>query len=180
MTLAPERPQHSASFRSRRIQNWVVMGLTYASMYMARYNFGFANKSLSDMYGWNKAQVGAIISSATLVYGIAAHKVADFHRRAGRDRSEPVADVPDSPERDAGPEQQLLEEERRELLVKLLNTLAPTQREILVLRLIVGLSAEETAATIGSTPGAVRVAQHRALARLRRAVPSLAPALAIA
>jgi RNA polymerase sigma-70 factor, ECF subfamily len=33
---------------------------------------------------------------------------------------------------------------------------------------VVGLSAEETAEAIGSTPGAVRVAQHRALARLRK------------
>jgi RNA polymerase sigma-70 factor (ECF subfamily) len=31
----------------------------------------------------------------------------------------------------------------------------------------VGLTAEETADAIGSTPGAVRVAQHQALARLR-------------
>lgn len=38
---------------------------------------------------------------------------------------------------------------------------------MLVLRLIVGLSAEETADAVGSTPGAVRVAQHRALARLK-------------
>jgi OPA family glycerol-3-phosphate transporter-like MFS transporter len=67
-----ERPLHSAPFRLRRTQNWLVMGLTYASMYMARYNFGFANKSLSDAYGWNKAQVGAIISAATLVYGLSA------------------------------------------------------------------------------------------------------------
>jgi hypothetical protein len=32
---------------------------------------------------------------------------------------------------------------------------------------VVGLSAEETAEAVGSTPGAVRVAQHRALSRLR-------------
>ena len=31
----------------------------------------------------------------------------------------------------------------------------------------VGLSAEETAAAVGSTTGAVRVAQHRALSRLK-------------
>jgi RNA polymerase sigma-70 factor (ECF subfamily) len=42
------------------------------------------------------------------------------------------------------------------------------QREIVVLRVVVGLSAEETADAVGSTPGAVRVAQHRALARLRK------------
>jgi OPA family glycerol-3-phosphate transporter-like MFS transporter len=67
-----DRPQHSPQFRFRRAQNWLTLGFTYAAMYMARYNFSFANKSLSDAYGWNKAQIGAIISSATLVYGISA------------------------------------------------------------------------------------------------------------
>lgn len=38
-----------------------------------------------------------------------------------------------------------------------------------MLRIAVGLSAEETAQVIGSTPGAVRVTQHRALNRLRGA-----------
>jgi OPA family glycerol-3-phosphate transporter-like MFS transporter len=41
-------------------------------MYMARYNFPLANKALSDAYGWNKAQVGGIITTATLVYGFSA------------------------------------------------------------------------------------------------------------
>lgn len=49
----------------------------------------------------------------------------------------------------------------------LLRVLPEKQREILLLRVVVGLSAEETAEAVGSTPGAVRVAQHRALARLR-------------
>jgi OPA family glycerol-3-phosphate transporter-like MFS transporter len=66
------RPSHTPEFRLRRAQNWLVMGFTYAAMYMARYNFGFANKSLSDAYGWSRAQVGAIISVATLIYGISA------------------------------------------------------------------------------------------------------------
>src|ERR1051325_11595944 len=67
-----ERPQHSAEFRQRRTQNWLVLGFTYAAMYMARYNFSFANKSLSDQFGWSKAQIGGIISTATLVYGFSA------------------------------------------------------------------------------------------------------------
>jgi OPA family glycerol-3-phosphate transporter-like MFS transporter len=70
MTLT--RPDHSPEFRTRRTQNWLVLGLTYAAMYMARYNFPLANKALSDAYGWDKAQVGAIISTATLVYGVSA------------------------------------------------------------------------------------------------------------
>lgn len=50
----------------------------------------------------------------------------------------------------------------------LLHVLPDKQRDIVLLRVVVGLSAEETAEAVGSTPGAVRVAQHRALARLRK------------
>jgi RNA polymerase sigma-70 factor (ECF subfamily) len=39
-----------------------------------------------------------------------------------------------------------------------------------VLRLIVGLSAQETADYLGLTPTAVRVTQHRALAKVRNAL----------
>jgi RNA polymerase sigma-70 factor, ECF subfamily len=41
------------------------------------------------------------------------------------------------------------------------------QREILTLRVAVGMSTDETAAALGMSTGAVRVAQHRALTRLR-------------
>lgn len=104
------------------------------------------------------------------VYGIASHKVADFYRRSGRDRSEPVAELPETMDVGLGPEQLTLRGEMRTRLVSLLDTLAPRQREILVLRLVVGLSAQETAAAIGLTATAVRVAQHRALTRLRGAL----------
>ncbi|OLF18932.1 RNA polymerase sigma factor ShbA [Actinophytocola xanthii] len=104
------------------------------------------------------------------VYGIAAHKVADHYRRAGRDRSDPAADVPDGVDISASPEQQIMASDLRERLANLLETLPPRQREILRLRLIVGLSAQETAAAVGLTPTAVRVTQHRALAKLRAAL----------
>lgn len=104
------------------------------------------------------------------VYGIAAHKVADHYRRAGRDRSDPSADVPDGIDVSASPEQQVMSADLRERLSDLLGTLPPRQREILRLRLIVGLSAQETATTVGLTPTAVRVTQHRALAKLRGAL----------
>jgi RNA polymerase sigma-70 factor (ECF subfamily) len=48
--------------------------------------------------------------------------------------------------------------------------LTPRQREVLVLRVAVGVSAEEAAEAVGSTAGAVRVTQHRAMTRLRRLV----------
>lgn len=49
----------------------------------------------------------------------------------------------------------------------MLALLPADEREVLVLRVAVGLSAEATAAALGSTPAAVRHAQHHALARLR-------------
>ena len=105
------------------------------------------------------------------VYGIASHKVIDAHRAATRNRSEPVSDVPDRVESGDGPEQHTLRVELSEEMGRLLEKLPEKQREILVLRVVVGLSAEETAEAVGSTPGAVRVAQHRALARLRKSTP---------
>jgi RNA polymerase sigma-70 factor (ECF subfamily) len=69
-----------------------------------------------------------------------------------------------------GPERCVLDAERDAALRALLAHLTPRQREVLVLRLAVGESAEETAAAIGSTPGAVRVTQHRALLRLRQII----------
>ncbi|WP_086788781.1 sigma-70 family RNA polymerase sigma factor [Crossiella equi] len=101
------------------------------------------------------------------VYGIAGHKVADAYRNAARSIAEPVPEVPDAVETEDGPEQQALYQELSAHMNQLLDVLPPKQREILVLRVVVGLSAEETASAVGSTPGAVRVAQHRALTRLR-------------
>ena len=105
------------------------------------------------------------------VYGIAAHKVIDAHRAVSRGRTDPVADVPDSVEIGAGPEQRVLHGELSAQLRALLDELPEKQREILVLRIVVGLSAEETAEIVGASPGAVRVAQHRALGKLRKNIP---------
>jgi RNA polymerase sigma-70 factor (ECF subfamily) len=101
------------------------------------------------------------------VYGIAAHKVADAHRSAARNRTEPVPDVPDSTDLAEGPEAQVTDDEFGVRFTKWLELVSDRQREILRLRIVIGLSVEETAEAVGSTPGAVRVAQHRALNRLR-------------
>jgi RNA polymerase sigma-70 factor, ECF subfamily len=105
------------------------------------------------------------------VYGIAAHKVIDAHRAVTRGRSDPVADVPDVVAGDVGPEQHAMRGELSAQLRALLDELPEKQREILVLRIVVGLSAEETAEIVGASAGAVRVAQHRALTRLRKTAP---------
>ena len=66
-----------------------------------------------------------------------------------------------------GPEQMAIDSDAAARMDALLQVLPDKQREIVILRVVVGLSAEETADAVGSTAGAVRVAQHRALARLK-------------
>ena len=109
-------------------------------------------------------------SFRAFVYAIAAHKVADAFRAIHRDRTDPLAELPDRPDLQDGPEQRLLAGELGERLGRLLELLTPRQREVLILRIAVGLSVEETADAVGSTRGGVRVAQHRALGKLRAAV----------
>jgi RNA polymerase sigma-70 factor (ECF subfamily) len=109
-------------------------------------------------------------SFRAFVYAIAAHKVTDAFRAIGRDRTDPVDELPESPVLQDGPEQRLLAAELGERLGRLLQQLTPRQREVLTLRIAVGLSTAETAEAVGSTPGAVRVTQHRALGRLRALV----------
>ena len=111
-------------------------------------------------------------SFLTFVYGIAAHKVADAHRSAVHNRAEPVPEIPHPSELASGPEQHATQGELADRMTTLLSTLPDQQREILVLRVVMGLPVEETAEAVGSTPDAVRVAQHRALDRLRNALTS--------
>ncbi|GAB3849256.1 sigma-70 family RNA polymerase sigma factor [Dactylosporangium cerinum] len=102
------------------------------------------------------------------VYGIAAHKVADAQRAAVRDAgTAPVDTLADRPDAAPGPEQRALSTDLARRLSGLLAQLPEPQREIVVLRVAVGLPADEVGAIVGMSAPAVRVAQSRALARLR-------------
>jgi len=106
---------------------------------------------------------------SAFVYAIAANKVADAQRAAIRDASA-VAAAPadlDRPDTAPGPEQQAVAADLARRLNVLLDRLPPAQREIILLRVAVGLSADEVGAVLGMSATAVRVAQSRGLARLR-------------
>ncbi|GAB3087342.1 sigma-70 family RNA polymerase sigma factor [Corynebacterium aquatimens] len=104
------------------------------------------------------------------VYGIAFNKVADAHRSLGRDKSHATDEVPDQEFTGGTPEDWALVSAGSNRVRALLDELSEKAREIIILRVFVGLSAEETAQVVGSSAGAVRVAQHRALATLRKAI----------
>ncbi|MGS2618586.1 RNA polymerase sigma factor ShbA [Micromonospora sp. LZ34] len=106
---------------------------------------------------------------SAFVYAIAGHKVADAQRLAARAAAVTAAtDAPmDTPDAEPGPEQQAVATDLARRLSALLDRLPDAQREIVVLRVAVGLTAEEVGAIVGMSAAAVRVAQSRGLARLR-------------
>ncbi len=55
-------------FRARRGLNWGFLGLLYTSFYMCRYNLSLANKSMSQEYGFTRADMGSIITTALFAY----------------------------------------------------------------------------------------------------------------
>ena len=103
---------------------------------------------------------------ASFVFGIASHKVADAVRTASR-LAVPFEDLPDGPDERPGPEETVVAYIEAERTRALLAQLPHRLRELVILRVVTGLSAEETGNVLGMSAGAVRVAQHRALARLR-------------
>ncbi len=73
------------------------------------------------------------------VYGITSHKVADAMRVAARVKSDPVEDIPEVGLVTDGPEQSALDADASRRMRALLE-IFPEQREVLVLRLVVGMS----------------------------------------
>lgn len=104
-----------------------------------------------------------------LVYRIAAHKVTDAQRAAVRHFAvDPVERLVNQPDPAPGPEQQAVAADLTRRLSRLLGHLSQTHREIVVLRVAVGLAADDVGSVLGMSAAAVRMAQSRALAHLRR------------
>lgn len=101
------------------------------------------------------------------VYSIAHRKVADAQRRLHRSKDVTFAELPDMTDESPTPEQSAIHQAEVGWATELLDKLPEKFREVLILRIAAGLSAESTGRTLGMTAGAVRVTQHRALARLR-------------
>ena len=106
---------------------------------------------------------------ASFVFGIAAHKVADTLRVAGRVETVPTDTVPEQPDEGPGPEESAVRVIEAQRARDLLDELPEQQRRLLVMRVITGLTADETGNLLGMSAGAVRVAQHRAIAQIGRA-----------
>ncbi|MEI8291605.1 MAG: MFS transporter [Verrucomicrobiota bacterium] len=60
--------QHSRWFLMRRFINWFPLGMTYAFLYMGRYNLNVSKNALGSLM--TKADFGTIFAVGTLVYGV--------------------------------------------------------------------------------------------------------------
>jgi OPA family glycerol-3-phosphate transporter-like MFS transporter len=63
-----DAPRHAPVFRRRRFANWFPLGLTYASLYMGRYNFNVYRNHAFELHGLTEAQVGTIATAGFWVY----------------------------------------------------------------------------------------------------------------
>lgn len=104
------------------------------------------------------------------VFAIARNRLIDQHR--AERRRPPLADGADGFDGAAPSAEKLalsgLDSER---VTAMLETLTDAQQEVVVLRLVSGLSLEETAEIVGRPVTAVKRLQARALDRLRRTNP---------
>lgn len=60
---------HTIAFKTRRAINWLPLGLTYAFLYMARYNLTISKNALGDMM--TKEDFGIIFAAGTITYAVA-------------------------------------------------------------------------------------------------------------
>lgn len=98
------------------------------------------------------------------LFTILRNVVLESYRRAGRF----AADISDSPSAEPEPLERFLHDEEAAAVRVAFQRLAPEDREVLELRVVAELSAEAVARVLGKRPGAIRMAQSRALRRLRK------------
>jgi RNA polymerase sigma-70 factor (ECF subfamily) len=101
------------------------------------------------------------------VFTIAHRRLIDERRARGRRPVDPVAD-PES--QDVGEDPATIVEARilREDMVALFSALSPEQRDVLLLRVIGGLTIDEVAVIVGKSRGAVKALQRRGISALKK------------
>ncbi|HEY8217494.1 MAG TPA: sigma-70 family RNA polymerase sigma factor [Acidimicrobiia bacterium] len=103
------------------------------------------------------------------VFTIARRRAIDAARRRARRATDVVpAEVLEGLVGSDDPAREAVEALETADALELVRQLPKGQAEVLLLRVVAGLSTEETARALGRRPGAVRVAQHRAIRRLAR------------
>ena len=105
------------------------------------------------------------------LFTIARHRAVDAGRSRARRRTVSLpASVAAAREVAPDAADVALERISTQAVLALISTLPPDQAEIIMLRVVAGLDTHAVARLVGKSPGAVRVAAHRALRRLAATV----------
>lgn len=109
-------------------------------------------------------------SFRTYLGRIALNLIADYWRRLGRTpQTVDVADyrglLEDSSDK---PEEQAVKHERQQEVAQVMAQLPAEQRRVVEMRIMQGLSIQETAVQMNKTEAAVKMLQQRALTNLRK------------
>lgn len=102
------------------------------------------------------------------LFTLARNRIVDEHRKLVRRRTEPLpvevlAEIGGRGDAEAEAMRALSEDRVRSVL----GRLTPGQRDVLLLRILGGLTIEEVAAAVRKRPGAVKALQARGLAAIR-------------
>ena len=131
-----------------------------------------ASEAVSETFARAVAGIGSFswkgVGFEGWIFAILRNVITDLHRKHGRtSRHVPLFEADrNQPE----PTDGLLADEEAVALRTAYQQLSPADQEILHLRVVSGLSADEVASVLGKRSGAVRMAQQRALSRLRGAL----------
>jgi RNA polymerase sigma-70 factor (ECF subfamily) len=112
-----------------------------------------------DSFKWPEAGGGF----SAWLFRIAHNLIVDWSR--GSNRTTQLLDQDLAGGRT--PEETVARDESVREVLLAMNCLKDDQRQVVVLRLVGGLSSRETADVLGTTEGNVRVLQHRALSKIK-------------
>jgi RNA polymerase sigma-70 factor (ECF subfamily) len=108
------------------------------------------------------------------MYGITRNVIHEAHRTTARNRrlDAKQANTIDGPPTRAAAEigDRIERTEERDVVRRAFTSLSDADQEILELRVVGGLTADQVAVVLDKKPGAIRMAQSRALQRLRDAM----------
>ena len=115
-----------------------------------------------DRFRWRGAGFEAWI------FRIAYNLIVDNYRGSGRER---LTDDDNDEAQETTPEDLYFQTETASELSKMLNTLSPDQKEVLLLRFAAGLDTDEICRVMGRNPNAIRQLQFRAIETMRQRMP---------
>lgn len=108
------------------------------------------------------------------VFTVAHHRVLDERRYRQRRPVDP-GEIPESALGAGNAETEAIARLTTGEVVRLLATLTPEQRDVLLLRVVGDLTVHEVAKIVGRRPGAVKALQRRGLEKLRKTIERVTP-----